>query len=551
MACMKISNQLWNWKNGNKTELKIGNAVIPMNYFSCGTYFFDGEFQVVKFPKGLQLYHGSKSLANANVEFPTGLDYYKPYELRTFSDLNSQKITDYLIKNQNKSVEYAASKFFKISAGWFADYNVAKIYSLQQDKKSPSICGEKCISVYELIDDTTFIILDNNFNIWRILNDPLVPEKTKTQLRIMFNLNTIEAALDQQKFGEIDIKQKKRRSYRDVDLPFTDWMCSYITKDYAGYAANTSVEKGISYFHLEFTFCNPMKWLKRNLSNSIDWQFNTYESAEKIIQQFIQQMSYYKSTNINFHAGNLLEHSIWSLLFAEQLVVNSKYGSPSIDIQKQIATVAFLHDIGKMIKPESDSLQIIRRKHDLIYYSIPDHPQIGGDYIRGTRKLPLVDSSMNVVGYFDIQSLLKALGLKKSDMLFVAKIIDLHWQFGKYLDIWKNEFDDVTLNKFINKVGKDEPFIFFFALIIVSIADILASQPFGVNNLTSELNHHSRFFPFIKNVPKKYRGGNISDSQSAVRNMFAEKILDTIMKRKIEQTDNDITMTENNTFQEF
>jgi hypothetical protein len=520
---MKVSKKFWNWKSGDKTEIKIGGAKIPMNYFSCGTYFFDGEFQVVKFPKGLQLYHGSAALANANVEFPAGLDYYKPHTLGTFSNVNSQKITEDLIKNQNESVEYATSKFFKISTGWFADPEIARLYSLQ-NKELANICGEKCVAVYELIDDAIFIILDNIFNIWRILSDKTVPKKAKTELKFMFNLEQAKAAFDLQKFGEIHIMQKKRRSFRHIDIPFTEWLCSYITKDYAGYAANTAVEKGISYFHLEFTFCKPMKWLKRNLSNPIDWQFNTYEEAEKIIQQFIQQMSYYKSTNVDFHAGNLLEHSIWSLLFTEQLVVNSKYGSPTIDIQKKIATIAFIHDIGKMIESET-----IKRKHDRIYYSIPNHPQIGGDYIRGTRKLPLVDSTMNVIGHFDIQLLLKALGLRESDISFVAKIIDLHWEFGKYLNIWeKNEFDKVTINKFIDKVGRNEPFIFFFALIIVSIADVLASQPFGVNNLTSELNHHSRFFPFIKNVPKKYRGGNISDSQASIRNMFAEKILDTV-----------------------
>lgn len=522
MACMKVSKELWNWKSGDKTEIKIGGAVIPMNYFSCGTYFFDGEFQVVKFPKGMQLYHGSAALANANVEFPAGLDYYKPHTLGTSSNVNLKEMTEDLIKNQNESVEYATSKFFKISAGWFADPKVAKLYS-KQNEQFANDCGEKCIAVYELTDDAVFIILDNNFNIWRFLNDNSVPTKAKTELKFMFNLDKIEAAFDQQRFGEVDIKQKKRRSYRNIDLPFTEWLCSFLTKDYAGYAANTAVTKGVSYFHLEFTFCEPMKWLKRNLLNPIDWQFNTYEQAEKIIQQFIQQMSYYKSTNVDFHAGDLLEHSIWSLLFAEQLVVGTKYGIPSIDIQKKIATIAFIHDIGKMIASKT-----IQRKHDRIYYSIPDHPQIGGDYIRGTLNLPLLDSKMNVVGTFDTKSFLKALGFKERDIPFVAKIIDLHWEFGSYMSNWENEFDQVTINKFIDKVGRDEPFIFFFALIIVSIADVLASQPFGVNNLTSELNHHSRFFPFIKNVPKKYRGGNVSDSQAVIRNEFAEKVLDTV-----------------------
>lgn len=522
MACMKISNNLWDWKTGDKTTIKIGQATIPMNYFSCGTFYFDGEFQVVKFPKGMQLYHGSGALANANVEFPVGSDYYNPFKVGTPSTVNTTQVENDLIQHQNESVEYAVSKFFKNSAGWFADPNVAKLYSLQ-NKEFSQRCGDKCINVYELKENAVFIVLDNNFNIWRFLNDVTISEKTKNELKVMYNLDKIEADYDQHKFGEIDIKRKKRRSYRNIDLPFTEWLCSYLTKDYAGYAANTAVEKGKSYFHLEFTFCKPMKWLNRNLKNVIDWQYNTYEQAESVIRQFIEQMSYYKSTNVNFHAGNLLEHSVWSLLFAEQLVMGSKYGVPGVDIQKKIATIAFIHDIGKMAPN-----QTIKRKHDRIYFAIPDHPKIGGDYIRGTSNLPLLDSNMNVVGVFDIPKFLASLAVEEQDIPTIAKIVDMHWDFGNYLKKWKGENDKTTVNAFIDHVGRNEPFMFFFALIIVSIADILASQPYGVNNLTSELNHQSRFFPFIKNVPKKYRGGNLSDSTANARNLFAEKILDAV-----------------------
>ena len=150
-------------------------------------------------------------------------------------------------------------------------------------------------------------------------------------------------------FGTISIKRKKRRSYREVDLPFADWLCTYIPEDYAGYAANTPVEKKQRYFHLEFMFCNPLKWLKRNLANPLDWQHSNLKNAPVEIALLLDQMALYKSTNVDFHAGNLLEHSIWSLLFAEQLVLNTpKYGIPDLDIQKKIAATAFIHDIGKM-----------------------------------------------------------------------------------------------------------------------------------------------------------------------------------------------------------
>lgn len=78
MACNDINSTIWNWKSGDQYLGSIGQLKIPFNYFSCGTYYFDGSFRVVKFPKGMILYHGSGAIANAGVEFPLGKDFYDP-----------------------------------------------------------------------------------------------------------------------------------------------------------------------------------------------------------------------------------------------------------------------------------------------------------------------------------------------------------------------------------------------------------------------------------------------------------------------------------------
>ena len=101
-----------------------------------------------------------------------------------------------------------------------------------------------------------------------------------------------------------------------------------------------------------------------------------------------------------------------------------------------------------------------------------------------------------------------------------------HWEFGYHLRDYQPG-DDRYVNKFIEKVGK-KPFGFYFSLIIISIADILGSQPFGMNNLTVEMNHKSKFLPFIRNVPKKYSGGNVADLNAESREKFAEAILDKV-----------------------
>jgi hypothetical protein len=528
MACAKIP--LWDWKKGDQTTINLGGgAHIPMNYFSCGTYYFDGEYQVVKFPKGMQLYHGSGALANANVEYPAGIDFYKPHRMGAPSNVNKNTLMKDVVNQPNQSVAFETTKFFKVSPGWFGTPNTARTYSLQNPKFA-KICGDKCISVYELKEDCVFFLLDNNFNIWRLLSDPSVPEKNKEQLRFMFDLKTLEAGYSDTEVGKISIKRKKRRSYRDVDLPFTDWLCTYISKDYAGYAANTPVEKKQLYFHLEFMFCNPLKWLKRNLANPLDWQHSNLKDAPVEISLLLDQMALYKSTNVDFHAGNLLEHSIWSLLFAEQLVLNTpKYGIPDLDIQKKIAATAFIHDIGKMA-PNND--HVTKRRHECVYFSIPDHPGIGGDYIRGTRPLPILDENMRQIGSFKIYDLLGELGFRQEDLPVLAKIIDLHWELGNYIERWQGYDDLNTVDAYVDHVGSHEPFAFFYALVVVSVADVLASQPYGINNLTAELNHHSRFFPFISNVPKKYRGGDLADVTAEKRNAFAERVLDRVLERQ-------------------
>jgi len=538
MACAKIS--LWDWKKGGQTTINLGGgAQIPMNYFSCGTYYFDGEYQVVKFPKGMQLYHGSGALANANVEYPAGIDFYKPHRMGTPSGINKNTLMKDVVDQPNQSVAFETTKFFKISPGWFGTPNTAKTYSLQNPKFAKT-CGDKCINVYELKEDCVFFLLDNNFNIWRLLNDPNVPEKNKEQLRFMFDLKTLEADYSDTEFGNISINRKKRRSYRDVDLPFTDWLCTYIPKDYAGYAANTPVEKKQRYFHLEFMFCNPLKWLKRNLANPLDWQHSNLKDAPVEISLLLDQMALYKSTNVDFHAGNLLEHSIWSLLFAEQLVLNTpKYGIPDLDTQKKIAATAFIHDIGKMA-PNND--RVTKRSHDCVYFSIPEHPEIGGDYIRGTRPLPILDKNMKQIGSFKIYDLLGELGFRQEDLPILAKIIDLHWELGNYIQRWQGYDDLKTVDAYIDHVGSHEPFTFFYALIIVSVADVLASQPYGMNNLTAELNHHSRFFSFISNVPKKYRGGDLADVTAEKRNSFAERVLDRVLEKQRRGDVGDIPM---------
>ena len=56
-------------KGNTVTDKNVFDFEIKRNYFDCGEYFFDGTFNVVKFRKGLTIFHGSYNLSNAQVEF--------------------------------------------------------------------------------------------------------------------------------------------------------------------------------------------------------------------------------------------------------------------------------------------------------------------------------------------------------------------------------------------------------------------------------------------------------------------------------------------------
>lgn len=113
--CGQLTGE-WNWKSGDYyIDTTQAGYPITRNYFDCGTYFFDGTFNVVKFPKGMTLYHGSGMLANAVVEFPVGIDYYKPYSYDGGYNIpldpeNDQFVT--AVATLDESIEEVVSSFF-------------------------------------------------------------------------------------------------------------------------------------------------------------------------------------------------------------------------------------------------------------------------------------------------------------------------------------------------------------------------------------------------------------------------------------------------------
>lgn len=521
MACEKL--QHWDWKSGRELVKTVGGIKLDLNYFTCGTYYNDGRFNVVKFPKGMSLYHGSYALANALAEMPVGKRFYEPHDIAKPSDLPNKLPAAF--HDSDESVEAAVSEYVPVNVSWYGTLKTAKLYSLQTDVANT--CGEQCVAAYKLTNDAVFLVLNDEENILRIMSHPSTPTKIYADLKNMF---TIESMTDFGRSAYNRIGYEKtmlRKSARTWDLEFADWFCGTFGKDYAGYAANNTIADAYGYFHEEFTFCNATKYLRRDLFNKLDWQYRPV-SVVTVVAEFMKQMSYYKSSNVEFHAGDLLDHSIWSALWAEKLLNADSDPSLTRERKKTIVALAFIHDIGKMA-PD----QMRCRRHDCVYFTVPTHPKIGGDYVRGAKPMPKLNENAQVVGALDLDGLLAYMDV--NDREEAAAIVDLHWEFGDFvrkLHLLSREEDvRAAAEAYVAKCGAYRSYDFYHALTIVSRADVLASQPIGVDQLNRSLNIQSKFFAFIKNVPKKYEGGNVAQTSAGIRDRFAQAVLDVVRNR--------------------
>lgn len=548
-------NPNWNWKLGEtfKEDSIYGQMPFNRKYFDCGIYYFDGVFNVVKFPKGTTIYHGSAIIANVNVEFPVGIDYYKPLDYSgNTSNIPIRAKALSLIATMEESIEEIVSANFNITAGWYGDPTVAKLYSYgAQDQTLKDVCRDKCVLAYKLKKDLIFFLLDDDYNIARLLSsdDSTVPQEEKDRILRMFNINSVndlksnDSGNPQKRF----IFEKNRKSDRVDDLPFGYWFCSSALSSilkYDGYAApdTKSTYHGVDTFHQEFIICNAFKSLERDLNNIYDWQYNANINSARIeIKEYIEQLQLYKSYNVNFHAGNLLEHSIWSMLYSEyimeQKLITENYLSGISwlnmeDIYKLTSFVAFIHDIGKMMVDNVNSIENKVRK-EIVYFAIKDHPEIGYKYIRRELELPKYNTSLEKIDIIDIAKLFDAFDVDYDTTYdTVATVVKLHWDFGdlvkKYKEQIKNE-DYVITQQLIKHDLFDEYYdkivttfnttniveftILLYTLLVVSISDIYGSQQyFGITtSIYPNINKTSKYYPYIANLPKKYRGGNIAE----------------------------------------
>jgi hypothetical protein len=524
------------WMKGEPVEISQ-NPKISSSYFPCGHYFFDGEYMVVKFPKGMTIYHGSALLANAVVMYPAGIKFYNPVPLGT----TEGQVNLAAAKDRPYEIEQLLTEYIQVDAGWFTEPEWAKFYT-KQNKNFPG-CGDICLFSYELKEDSVFLLLDNDFNLNKILNDPLTPDEIKEDIYHMFSLDKAQTKVkhgtSSSIFNGIEIFSKKNRKLRlshyDEDRRFALWACKFLTpRRYAGYCApeQYNIEKDEHQLHLEFIFCNPFNFLKRNLNDKGDVHFFDRNILPKQVNLLFEQMDKYQTTNTNFHSGDLLQHSIWSLLFSEFIIGQMKTANIIFKderFMKLIGITALVHDIGKMIPTDDEHTVKNISTKKILYFDIPNHSQIGAEYIKNG-KIPKLDDNLNIIGEFDIHKvlleLLPDMTADEKEMIEIATQKQLHFSkdlLQKFVD--NKNLQKYELKEFMDHFPKNENGVkTFFLFFIISLADILALQPYSQNQLANLDSDEIRFllrsklFPFISTVPKKYRGTSYAKDINALEN---------------------------------
>jgi hypothetical protein len=455
-----------NMRDVGLKEIKLFNDdSVTLNYIHCGKIFFDGIFKVITFPKNTILYHGSNSLSDSNKEYPNF--YY--YDSKNYKNVNNINVEN----NFTDQHSFNAENHVTLTPTWYSNYNTAKLYS-------------DTIHVYKITNENTkFIILDDHFNLFYILKKMKSKDEMKLRLQQMYGVSDDDFKIGTSPYMfNVTVNNLYRTSYRDIDMTFTKYFCEIINKNYAGYVSNEQYvidnNKLTKIFHLEFIFCNVYKYLSRDIFDENDCQYFKLDKLEKYTKMYINTLLCYVTTNVFFHGGNLFEHSIWALLYAEKYIEEEDMFKMLKPDKRLVCIIAFLHDIGKIQKTNK------KKNNKYYYHTHENHPFVGAEYITNDK----------------YRNLLVELGVHKYQNL-ISHIIKNHMYIGTVYMNYKAE--KFTLTKKIKNeiLMKNYTSKEINILLFIYLCDVSAMQSFpNINNV----NAKSTIIPGISNVPQKYPG---------------------------------------------
>jgi len=535
---------------------------LPRDFLSCGKYFYDGNYNVVQLKKGINFFHGSSILADKLFAFPLGVSFYSSDHEIKGMDIRDVRFTQLVANTPEEIIEILSENTEnKVVPGWFSTDAIAKLYSDQPrfvGDIRQNVCRDKCVLVFTLNKDATFLLLNDPFN-FKKLRVSLRPAEQKHFEAMFNNTKGQEIHSNMRMFGHNQVfvtsnpfhyvednPNLVRTSNREDDLPLTEGLCKtlFAMLGYAGYIAPK-----IGEFHSEITFCNPAKWLERNLSHPQDWQYSIAidSTIQPNLSRLITSMKMFKTTNVNFHSGDLYEHSVWTLLWAEKLAKQQPVFPPEInfgstfdrlfELTKMGIIVSFIHDIGKQATDIHGEVFKKVDKDEYVFYDVTNHSFIGAGYIGKDQLAPPIQMRPGP----SLTGFLQEVGINHFDPIrdpaLIAFLIYTHRDFGtmvlRSIRATPERHGSMVINvrtpdseierlvlAFINhlKAKWEELNITFkftlkYAMIamLIGSADALGSVPFGIDRFEKKeagqnLNKPSMYINGISNVPALYVG---------------------------------------------
>jgi hypothetical protein len=134
-------------------------------------------------------------------------------------------------------------------------------------------------------------------------------------------------------------------------------------------------------------------------------------------KELLNDFKNYITQNVNVHAGNLYEHSLWTAITVVQWWQEKNAWIEGINAKFKDLTImaSLFHDIGKA----GDLKYLYKEKEN--------HPYFGLEYIAGYRDYHVVK---NLINPFDFKSYCADLGFQERDQKILAILVGVHWEFG-------------------------------------------------------------------------------------------------------------------------
>jgi putative nucleotidyltransferase with HDIG domain len=253
------------------------------------------------------------------------------------------------------------------------------------------------------------------------------------------------------------------------------------------------------------------------------------------LKTLLNELSYYKLNNEKrLHAGDLLQHSLWTHfaatgLFEDQTPWTSDYNFTKRD-QELLSLAALLHDIGKagrgdLFNGSHKTLQYRIALNDAskptsITYSSDheEHVQVGFDYLAELffplGKAPQFFSAQ--AQPISFQPLFTQLNITLEEQKLVAILVGMHYSFGKILR------GDLTFDGFLNQMKQYATFVQYKNInerllrlcVLIQIADVTGMS--YVQSRPTWLLQDPDDYPAQYNVPSAYERFGYNTDQPLV-----------------------------------